>query len=100
MTRQPAPRPAGRSVDVTLAEGPFATWSVTAAADFPAGMLADLQSGDLALIIAVMDAIVTDHNLPNDQGELAASMRDVSPYDGLLAIAAELFQAIGKLPNR
>ncbi len=98
--RRPAARPARRTVTATIEDGDFAGWSATAYADFPAGLLADLQSGDVGRIIGVLDRIVTEHNFPNDAGELAERMADVDPYQGLLAVAGELFDRLGKLPNR
>lgn len=94
-----APRPAARTVHVT-GSGEFAGWEATARADFPAKVLADLQSQSVERIMAALDAIVIEHNLPNMDGELAARMADVDPYDGALAIAGAIFEAIGKLPNR
>lgn len=97
--RRAAKRPLARVVEVTLA-GDFDGWYVKAKADFPARLLADLQSGDLERIYKVLDVIVIEHNLPNDQDEVAASMGDVDPYDGLLEVSTGIFDAIGKLPNR
>lgn len=100
MSKRPAARPAPRTVRVVVDEGDFAGWEVTAKADFPARYLADLQSGRIDRIIGVLDAIVVDHNLPDEGDEVAVNMGDVSPYAGLLKIANDLFDAIGKLPNR
>jgi hypothetical protein len=99
VTNRPAPRPTPRTVHVKLS-GAFDGWEVTARADFPARLLADLQSGELTRIWTVLDEIVTEHNLPNGQDELADAMADVDPYDGLLEVATGIFDAIGKLPNR
>ena len=98
--RKPAKRPVSRTVTVAIEEGDFAGWQATARADFPAGLLADLQSGDIGSIIGVLDKIITDHNFPDANDELAATMADVDPYDGLLTVSSEIFDAIGKLPNR
>ena len=98
--RKPAHRPAARTVSITIDKGDFAGWEATARADFPARLLADLQSGNIERIIGVLDAIVVDHNFPNKDDELAASMGDVDPYTGLMAAAGEIFDAIAKLPNR
>ena len=54
----------------------------------------------MADIIAALDVIVIDHNLPDANDELAASMAEVDPYDGLMDMATGIFDAIGKLPNR
>jgi hypothetical protein len=98
--RRPAKRPAPRTVEVTIAEGDFAGWTATARADFPAGLLSDLQSGSIDRIIGVLDKIVVDHNMPNAGDQVAERMGDVDPYSGLMKIAGEIFDAIGKLPNR
>lgn len=98
--RKPAKRPAPRTVTVAVAEGDFAGWEATARADFPARVLADLQSDSIARIMAALDVIIVDHNFPDATDAIAGSMADVDPYEGLLRIAGELFEAIGKLPNR
>lgn len=99
--RRPAKRPEARLVTARAPEdGPFAGWEATARGDFRAELLADLQSGQIERIIRVLDAIVVDHNMPNDRDELAATIGDVDPYDGLLVISGAIFDAIGKLPNR
>lgn len=98
--RKPAARPAARTVTATIAKGDFAGWEATARADFPARLLADLQSGNIARIIGVLDAIIVDHNFPNADDELATSMGDVDPYTGLMEVAGAIFDAIAKLPNR
>lgn len=99
MSRRPAGRPAPRTVEVT-GSGDFAEWACTARADFPARVLADLQSGSIDRIMAALDVIVVEHNFPDSAGELAEHMTDVDPYRGLLAIAGAVFDAIGKLPSR
>ena len=100
MKRKAAPRPEPRTVDVAVVKGDFVGWEATARADFPARILADLQSSDIARIMAALDVIVVSHNFPDSTGEIAAAMADVDPYDGLLLVAGEIFDAIGKLPNR
>lgn len=97
----PAARPAARTVSIEIPAGqPFAGWRATAAADFPAGRLADLQSGRIDRILETLEAIILEHNFPNLDDELAATLADVAPYDGLLVVAAAIFEAIAKLPNR
>lgn len=100
LKRRPAKRPAQRTVSVTITEGDFEGWEATARADFPARLLSDLSSGSVPKIMAVLDAIVVDHNFPTSEDEIAETMADVDPYDGLLKVAGEIFDAIGKLPNR
>lgn len=100
LKRRVAKRPAPRTVTASITEGEFAGWEATAKADFPVKMLVDLQSSDVAKILAVLDTIIIDHNFPNADDELAQSMADVDPYGGLMLIAAEIFDALAKLPNR
>lgn len=99
LKRKAARRPEPRTVTVA-GEGEFAEWSCSARADFPARVLAQLQSSDISQIMAALDVIVIEHNFPDAAGEVAASMADVDPYDGLLTITGGVFDAIGKLPNR
>lgn len=96
---QVAKRPAGRTVQVDLS-GDFAGWSCTARGDFPAGLLADLASGDVGRIVSALDGIVLTHNFPGSDDQLAPNMAAVDPYDGLIAAGTAIFEAIGKLPNR
>lgn len=98
--RKAARRPAPRTVTVTVKDGTFEGWEATARADFPAALLADLQSGDIDRIMTVLDAVILDHNMPNSQDEIAATMAEVDPYSGLMEIANLVFDAIAKLPNR
>lgn len=97
--RKAAKRPTPRTVTVT-GTGDFEGWEATARADFPAGLIADLQSGDIGRIIHVLDVIVLDHNMPDANDEIAKTMAEVDPYTGLMEMASEIFDAIGKLPNR
>lgn len=99
--RKAARKPTPRTVTVTVPDGEaFAGWEATAHADFRAGWLIELQSGDVGRILAVLDRIVIDHNMPGTDGELAATMADVDPYDGLMDIAQRITEAIGRLPSR
>lgn len=98
LKRRPAKRPASRTVDVTLG-GDYAGWEATCRADFPAKLIADLQAGSLDRIIAALDAIVIDHNFPNDADEIAATLAEVD-YVALGMLAQELTDALAKLPNR
>lgn len=100
LKRRPAKRPAPRTVTVTIDKGDFEGWEATARADFPAGMLIDLASGDISRVIAVLGKIIVDHNFPNADDEIATTMEDVDPYGGLVEVAGGIFDAIGKLPNR
>lgn len=70
-------------------------------ADFPARLLVTLQkSDDPTEILTAFDSIVMDHNLPSADGSLAASLLDVDPYEGALAVIGAAFEAISKLPPR
>lgn len=95
-----AKRPAARTVSVQITTGEFAGWEATAKADFPAGILSDLQSGDIERLIRALDRIVVDHNFPNSSDEVAESLADVDPYEGLIVVATQLFEKIGSLPSR
>jgi hypothetical protein len=95
-----ARRPAARTVRVEIPDGDYAGWSATVLADFPAGLLAKLQSPSVESILEVLDTIIVEHNFPNSRDELAASMAEVDPYGGLMTIAGRIFDELGKLPNR
>jgi hypothetical protein len=92
-------RPEPRTVTVR-GEGAYETWEVTARADFPARILFDLQSKDLATFFDALDRIVVTHNFPGEDGELAPSMADVDPREGAQLLAGRIFDAIAALPNR
>lgn len=98
--KRAAKRPAARTVRVEITEGDYAGWEATARADFPARVLALLQSGSMEDIVKALDAIVIDHNMPDGDDEIAASMGEVDPYDGMMQIAGKIFDALGTLPNR
>lgn len=100
MSGKAAKRPTPRTVHVVIAEGDFAGWEATAKADFPARVLTDLQSGDIERLIDALGQIITDHNFPNSSDEVAASLGDVDPYDGLIQVATEVLERLFKLPNR
>lgn len=95
-----APQPERRKVTVSIEEGPFAGWELTAYADFPARLMVKLQSGEVAAILEALEAIVLEHNLPDMlTGELATELEAVD-YEGVLLMSTRLFEAIGRLPNR
>jgi len=98
--RRAAKRPAPRIVEVSIAEGDFAGWSATARADFPAAILAELQSSDIARISAALGRIIIEHNMPDSEDNIAATLAEVDPYEGMMAISSAIFDAIGNLPNR
>lgn len=97
--RQAAKRPETRTVTVKL-KGAFEGWECTAKADFRAGLLTDLMSGEVDRIVGVLGEIIIDHNFPNEAGDVAASIRDVDPYEGVIKAGEAIFDALGKLPNR
>ena len=97
--KRAAKRPAPRTVHVVLT-GDYEGWECTARADFPARVLENFQSDSMERIMAALDAIILDHNFPNDQDEVAEFMSDVSPFGGVTAAADAIWTAIGKLPNR
>jgi hypothetical protein len=80
--------------------GPFAGWEAEARADFPASVLANLQSGDIGRIMEALDSIIISHNFPDSADQLAATMAEVDPYDGAIHMAGIIFDWINKLPNR
>lgn len=94
-----ARRPAARTVSITL-EGDFEGWQATARADFPARWLAELDPNDMPTFTTFMDRIVISHNLPDSNDEVASSMADVDPYDGLIRMGDAIVEAIAKLPKR
>lgn len=97
--RKAAPRPQTRTVSVEL-DGAWAGWVAEAKADFSAGLLADLQSGEVDRVLDALQVIVLDHNMPDVTGEVAVNLRNVDPYEGLLLVATAIIEAISKLPNR
>jgi hypothetical protein len=98
--RKAARRPAPRTVTVTLPDGDFEGWSATARADFPAKLLSGLESGKIDAVLEVLERIIIEHNMPGEDGEIAAHLADVDPYAGLLAVSNKLGEAIANLPNR
>jgi len=100
VTRTAAKAPARRTVNARVAAGEFEGWEATAHVDFPARILADLQSGSLDRVLPALDRIVTEHNMPDEDGKVAETMADVVPYDGMLAVAKELLEAMQSLPPR
>ena len=94
----PAAAPEQRTVTVK-GQGRYVGWEVTARVDFPAIVLEGLQSGDVPMTLRAMDGIVTEHNLPDVNGELAASMLDVSPWQGAYQMVGLVIDAMVKLPN-
>lgn len=101
MTRRAvAKRPEGRTTEVEVTEGAYAGWWCRIRADFPAKLVADLQSGQVDRILSALPRIMLEHNFPRlDDGELAADLGDVD-FNGLVAVTTQAFDRIAKLPPR
>ena len=97
--RKAAKRPVARTVSVSLG-GEYEGWECTAKADFPARVLERIQSDQMTDIMAALDSIVIEHNFPDENDKVAASMSDVDPIGGVIEAASAIMDAIGKLPNR
>lgn len=91
-----APEP--RTVTVH-GEGTWEGWQMTVRADFPASVLMGLTSEDIGAFYAAFDRIVTEHNFPDENGNLATSMAEVQPRAGARHMADLAFEAIGALPK-
>lgn len=92
-------KPAPRTIRIDLEE-PYKGFFVVAKADFPARVLTDLQSGDFERAIDAFSRVVTDHNLPNEEGVKASHLADVDPFD-IVRVAMERWgEELGKLPPR
>lgn len=100
LKRKAAKRPAPRTVTVTVDAGDFAGWTATARADFPVSVLIDLESGSITRTIEAMEKLIIEHNMPDADGEIAATLADVDPYEGVLEVLGLVMEEIGKLPNR
>jgi hypothetical protein len=98
LKRKAAKRPQTRTVTVTGPEG-YEEWECTARADFPVRWIIELTAEPDA-IVRFFDRIVVSHNFPDEQDEVAASLADVDPWDGLLKMSDAIVEAIGNLPNR
>lgn len=97
--RAVARRPPARFVEVTL-EGGLDGWWARARADFPAALLIELGSGDIERIVAVLEVIIVEHNLPGADGRRAEKLADVAPWDGLIEIGKRVLTELGRLPPR
>ena len=82
--RAAAPSPPARTATLTL-EAPYDGWTFTIRLDYPARVLEQLLSGSVVTITHALDSLVVDHNFPDVEGNVAASMLDVFPVDGVLA---------------
>jgi hypothetical protein len=101
LKKRAAKRPAPRVVSYTAPDdSEYPGWSITIRADFPAKRLAAFQSGSLERMLDAIEGLVVDHNLPNEDDEIAESLGDVSPYEGLLYVIEKAMDGIDKLPPR
>lgn len=101
LKRKAAKRPKLRTVTFTAPDdSDYPGWSITIRADFPAKRLAAFQSGRIADMIEALDGIVIDHNLPDENDEIASTLNDVDPYEGLLFVVDGAMDEIAKLPPR
>ncbi|HEV8282351.1 MAG TPA: hypothetical protein VGQ02_10850 [Candidatus Limnocylindrales bacterium] len=98
--KRAAKRPPTRTVEVGIAEGDFEGWRATLKVDFPAKLLEEFESGSAQRVINALQRLVVDHNFPDAEGEVAATLMDVDPYTGLVAIADAYLSAIRALPPR
>lgn len=98
--KRAAKRPPTRTVEVGIAEGDFAGWQATFRVDFPARLLEEFESGSAQRVIAALQKLVIEHNFPDVDGEVAATLIDVDPYTGLVAIADAYMDALRALPPR
>lgn len=97
--RVAAPRVEHRTVELEL-PSPYEGWRFTARLDFPARVLMDLQSGDFETVIKAMDTVlVVDHNFPDVNGDIAASMLDVDPLDAVMTAVTTYSNHRTTLPN-
>ena len=99
LKRKAAKRPSQRTVSVIL-DGEFAGWEATARADWPARWMEDLDPEDVPRFMSFLDRIILSHNMPNADDEIADSMMDVDPYEGVVRMGEAIIDAIGKLPKR
>lgn len=101
LKRRAAPAPAPRTLTVTIPEGVrYEGWSATFRQDFPARLVLDLESGKLGLVLEALERIIVEHNLPDSDGNIAEHLADVDPYDGLVAIANAVTEALAAVPPR
>lgn len=98
--RRAAKRPTTRTVEVGISSGDFEGWQATFRVDFPAKLLEDFESQSALRVMAALQQIVIEHNFPDSEGEVAASLMEVDPYTGLVAIADAYLEAIRALPPR
>ncbi len=97
--RRAARKPSVRTVELH-GTGELAEWVARARVDFPAQWLVELQSHDFGKVLAVLDRVLVEHNFPDADGNVAATMADVDPFTGLLEIVDRLGDVLKTLPPR
>lgn len=97
--KRAAKRPERRTVHVVLS-APFEGWEATFRADFSMKVLSDLEGNDVLAMGRGLDALVVEHNFPDANDEVAASMLEVEPYDGIVVAVQQYVEELGKLPPR
>lgn len=86
MTAEPKAAPGLPARTATLElEAPYEGWVFTIRLDYPARVLEQLLSGSVVTITRALDTLVIEHNFPDVDGKVAASMLDVYPVEGVLA---------------
>jgi hypothetical protein len=97
--REAAPRLEGRTADFELA-APYTGWTFTARLDFPARWLEELASSNVLRVCAALDRfLIVDHNFPDIDGNVAASMLDVYPAEAVVYAVAAYQRGTSTLPN-
>lgn len=98
--RSTASRPAPRTIEVRLIEGPYVGWQATVRVDFPAKVLEDMESGNASRVIAAAERIIVVHNFPDAEGFEAERLIDVDPFTGIVAVLSKALEGISALPPR
>lgn len=93
-----AQRPPGRTAELEL-PAPYEGWTATVRLDFPARILFDLGSGELDQVCEGLDAIIVEHNFPDETGNLAKSMADVDPAWAVVALLKAYNKHRATVPN-
>ena len=100
LKRKPAKGVARRTATFGM-PAPYDGWEATVYADFKAGTVADLTSGELDRVLRALDKVVISHNFPDadDDTIIAASFSDID-MDALNVVVDAMLDAIAKLPKR
>lgn len=92
-----APLPEPRTVTAEIREGRYAGWRFTARRDWTVRELMELNEG-LPGKAAFLDRQLLEHNFPDREGNVAASMLDVYPADAIGHVLDALTEAIATTP--